>query len=267
MDKAVKEDTPLQVSTPVQHSENAHAQTLPLPDQKSRNPCSLQREFLKQIVQELRTPLTNMKTALTLLQAANLKPTQRRRYTEVLSREWERQNALVNSLLTLTQIEEAPIELQVLPIEDIILTVVRAHQPLAQERDLELSYALSPTLPPILCVDSWLRQIITNLVHNSLEFTPKGGKIWIEAREQNKFVQIDIVDTGVGLTRTEIDKIFNYFYRVPRQDGQISTGSGLGLTIVKQLLQHCNGTITVHSQPGKGSKFSVRLLSSRDVIL
>jgi signal transduction histidine kinase len=217
-------------------------------------------DLLKQVVQELRTPLTNMKTALTLLQSSSLKPTQRQRYTEVLTKEWDRQNSLINSLLDLTQLQDqGPHESSSLQVNDLIPSVISALQPLAQERNLQLSCTIPQELLPVKIGEAELRQVLINLLHNSLQFTPKGGKVWVNAIHRSHTVQIEISDTGIGIAASEIPKIFNSFYRVPTSGGQVPMGAGLGLTIVQYLLQRCGGSIQVDSQLGKGATFTVIL--------
>lgn len=217
-------------------------------------------EFLDMVVQELRTPLTNMKTALSLLSSPNLKPFQRQRYTQLLNTECDRQGSLISGLLNLNQIEQAgDTTMQPLNLLDIVPGVVSTYQPLAQEKELMLAYTIPADLPPVACLSPWLRQIIVNLLHNSIKFTAKGGRVWVRAKVQGDYVQIDIQDTGIGIASGEIPKIFNRFYRVRASNGEDFSGAGLGLTIVQQLLLRCSGSITVNSRLGQGSTFSVLL--------
>jgi signal transduction histidine kinase len=105
---------------------------------------------------------------------------------------------------------------------------------------------------------NWLKQIVINLLHNGIKFTPRGGQVWVRAKQQGDYVQLEIRDTGIGIAPSEIPKIFDRFYRV-RQSTDDSSGAGLGLTIVQQLLLHCGGSISVKSKLGEGSTFNVLL--------
>ena len=235
-------------------------ETLQFQHEELINAIQLKDEFLNMVVQELRTPLTNMKTALSLLNSPTLKPNQRQRYTQLLNTECDRHGSLISGLLNLTQIEQVgDTTLQPLSLIDIVPGVVSTYQPLAQEKELMLAYTVPNNLPPVSCLVPWLRQIIVNLLHNSIKFTGKGGRVWVRAKTQGDYVQIDVQDTGLGLASSEIPKIFNRFYRVRTTNGDDPSGAGLGLTIVQQLLLRCGGSITVNSRLGQGSTFSVLL--------
>ncbi|MCY7394096.1 MAG: ATP-binding protein [Leptolyngbyaceae cyanobacterium CAN_BIN12] len=107
-------------------------------------------------------------------------------------------------------------------------------------------------------MSNWLKQIVINLLHNAIKFTPSSGQVWVRAKQQGEYVQLEIRDTGVGIASSEIPKIFDRFYRV-RQSADDSSGAGLGLTIVQQLLLHCGGSISVKSRVGEGTTFNVLL--------
>ncbi|HHP7244811.1 MAG TPA: sensor histidine kinase, partial [Elainellaceae cyanobacterium] len=220
----------------------------------------LKNVFLKNIGQELRTPLANMKTALTLLNSPQLKTTQRQRYMDLLSQECDRQSSLITSVLDLTQLEDVDESVPIKPLRivDVVPAVVSTYQPLAQEKGIALAYTIPPDLPTVSCLSNWLRQVVINLLHNAIKFTPGGGKVWVRARQQGDYVQIEVRDTGIGIATADIPKIFNRFYRV-RHSKDDSSGAGLGLAIVQQLLLRCGGSISVNSRQGEGSAFNVML--------
>ena len=218
-------------------------------------------EFLSTVGQELRTPLTNMKTALTLLNSPNIKPPQRQRYMELLVRECNRQTSLIGSLLDLVSLDQMGERetLQAIFLSDVVPGVVSTYQPLAEEKGVRLSYTIPADLPPIACLVPWLRQIVVGLMHNGVKFTPPGGQVSVKAKQQGDFLQLEIKDTGIGIPVQEIPKIFDRFYRVRQVSGKDLGGTGLGLTIVQQLLLRCGGSISVKSRPGEGSVFSVMM--------
>lgn len=217
-------------------------------------------ELIRRIAQELRTPLTNMKTALRLLDSAQLKVAQRQRYMQLLHGECDRQNSLIRGLLELVQLdyEPQPILMRSLRLVDIVPGVVSTYQPLAQEKGIQLGYTVPAELPSVLCLETWLRQIVINLLHNSLKFTPSGGQVSVKATLQGEYIQLAFRDTGIGLTTSEIPKIFDIFYRGRSTTGE-DIGAGLGLTIVQQLLLRCGGSVLVTSKLGEGSNFKVLL--------
>ncbi|MEB3358664.1 MAG: ATP-binding protein [Synechococcales bacterium] len=241
------------------HADNATE--LQLENEELLNAIRLKDEFFKNVGQELRTPLATMKTALSLLGSPNIKPNQRQRYLDMLSQECDRQSALITSVLDLVQLENvddhAP--LQPLRLIDVVPGVVSTYQPLAQEKGIMLAYTIPEDLPAVTCLNTWLRQIVINLLHNSIKFTPEGGQVWVRANQQGDYVQIEFRDTGVGIAPTDIPKIFNRFYRVRPAAGEDTSGAGLGLSIVQQLLLRCSGSISVKSRLGEGSTFNVLL--------
>jgi hypothetical protein len=219
-----------------------------------------QEEFLKRVAQELRTPLTNMKTALKLLDSAQLKPIQRQRYMQLLNTECDRQNSLITGLLELVQLESdpQPTVMRSVQLVDIVPGVVSTYQPLAQEKGIQLGYTVPVGLPAVSCLESWLRQIVINLLHNSLKFTPTGGQVRVKVTLQGEYVQLAVSDTGIGIATSELSKIFDSFYR-GRPTTAENTGAGLGLTIVQKLLIRCGGSIAVTSSLGEGANFKVLL--------
>jgi len=217
-------------------------------------------EFIKNMGLELRTPLSTMKTALSLLNSPSLKPPQRQRYMDMLSQECDRQGSLISGVLDLVQLESGADQVQMEPLRlsEILPGVVSTYQPLAQEKGVMLAYVVPEDLPPVSCSTNWLRQIVINLLHNSIKFTPQGGQVWVRARQQGDLVQIEFRDSGIGIASADLPRIFNRFYRV-RGIPEDSNGVGLGLAIVQQLLLRCGGSIGVKSKQGEGSIFTVQL--------
>ena len=217
----------------------------------------LKEGFLNNLVQELRSPITHMKTALSLLESKQVKGEQRQRYLHLVSSECDRQNSLVSGLLELLQLD-SPAEAEYLHLNDIVPGIVSTYQPLAQEKDIQLGYTIPANLPLISCPRTWFRQIIINLLSNSLRFTPAKGKVFVQASSKNDSEQIEIsvTDTGIGIANKDINRIFEGFYRT-KSTGDRATGAGLGLTLVQQLVQRCGGSISVTSKVGKSTTFKI----------
>ncbi|MBW4564139.1 MAG: ATPase [Mojavia pulchra JT2-VF2] len=226
----------------------------------------LKDEFLRNVCQELRTPLTHMKTALSLLNSSTLKPPQRQRYLQMLNIQCDRQNSLITGLLDLVQLEHSlhDITLESVRLSDIVPGIVSTYQPIAQEKGIMLAYTVPTELPPVWCVSGGLRLIVINMLHNSIKFTPDGGQVWVKTRVHGDYIQLDFRDTGIGIAETEIPRIFDSFYRVRSGATDESSGPGLGLTVVQQLLWRSGGFITVKSKVNEGSVFTIHLPTVRN---
>ncbi|MEH1938776.1 MAG: DICT sensory domain-containing protein [Nostoc sp.] len=232
-------------------------------NQELQNKEQLKDEYLRNVCQELRTPLTHMKTALSLLNSPNLKPPQRQRYLQMLNTQCDQQNSLITGLLELVQLERnlEGTALESVRLSDIVPGVASTYQPLAQEKGIMLAYTVPTELPSVWCVSGGLRQIVINLLHNSIKFTPNGGQVWVRARAQGDYVQLEFRDTGMGIAESDLPKIFDRFYRVRTSTTEDYGGAGLGLTIVQQLLLRSGGSISVKSKLYEGSTFTVQLAS------
>lgn len=225
------------------------------------NTLRLKDDFLNTVGQELRTPLSTIKTALPLLSSSSLKPPQRQRYLEMISRECDRQVNLINGVLELLQIERSLTTAKPEPVKlfDILPGVVSTYQPLAQEKGIRLAYTVPNTLPAIGCPETWVRQIVIHLLSNSIRYTDAGGEVWVTAQDEDEeTLSVNVKDTGIGIPQHELPHIFKHFYR-GRQVNPEDEGAGLGLTIVQQLLLYCGGNISVDSQPEVGTHFKVKL--------
>ncbi|MGF1542749.1 MAG: ATP-binding protein [Pleurocapsa sp.] len=218
---------------------------------------ALQEDFLNNLVQELRSPITHMKTALSLLESKQIKGEQRQRYLQMVSDECDRQNSLVSGLLGLLQLD-SPTEIEYIRLDDFVPGIVSTYQPLARENNIQLGYTIPSNLPPVSCPATWLRQIIVNLLNNSLQFTPSQGKMFVQATLKEGYVELTVSDTGIGIETKELNKIFDGFYRT-RATNKDYTGAGLGLTLVQQLVKRCGGSISVSSKVGKGTSFKILL--------
>ncbi|MEH2243840.1 DICT sensory domain-containing protein [Nostoc sp.] len=235
-------------------------------NQELHNKDQLKDEYLNNVCQELRIPLTHMKTALSLLNSPNLKPPQRQRYLQMLNTQCDQQNSLITGLLELVQLERnlEGTTLESVRLADIVPGVVSTYQTVAQEKGIMVAYTIPTELPSVWCVSGGLRQIVINILHNSIKFTPNGGQVWVRARIQGDYVQLEFRDTGIGIAESEIPKIFDRFYRVRTAATEDYGGAGLGLTIVQQLLLRCGGSISVKSKLYEGSTFTVQLASIGD---
>ncbi|MFM2304143.1 MAG: hypothetical protein RLZZ135_1553 [Cyanobacteriota bacterium] len=216
-------------------------------------------ESIAQLMQELCTPLTNIKTALKLLESTAIKQPQRERYLELIRGECDRQSSLINGAMRLLALERTSNSSVVVPIHlsQVIPGIVSTYQPLAAEKGVKLGYTISDNLPTVCCVEMWLRQIAIDLLHNGIKYTPEGGQVFVRASVQGDYVQLEFKDTGIGIGTAEISKIFGRFYRVRNLLNEANNSAGLGLTIAQNILLRCGGSISVVSKVGIGSEFRV----------
>jgi two-component system, OmpR family, phosphate regulon sensor histidine kinase PhoR len=218
-------------------------------------------ESIDHLMQELCTPISNIKTALKLLESPVLKPLQRQRYLELIRRECDRQNSLINgaSRLLALERERSRSGIEAIQLSQIVPGIVSTYQPLAEEKGVRLGYTIPNNLPIIYCVEMWLRQIAIELLHNGIKYTPEGGQVYVQATVRGDNVCIEFRDTGIGIAPAEISKIFDRFYRVRTAAHEHNHSAGLGLTIVQNILVRSGGSISVISEIGSGSKFRVLL--------
>ncbi|MBL8094017.1 MAG: hypothetical protein JNL73_07580 [Anaerolineales bacterium] len=216
------------------------------------------RNFIQNVSHELKTPLTVIQG-----HAAKLgqDPDDRAGWqasVRIISDEGKRLTQLVDNLLTLArletpsfQLERGPLSLAAL-LEDAVLQVAD----LAETRGLALSLNLTPGLPRLSADRARLKQAVLNLLDNALKYTPAGGSISVGARAEDGRVVCTIADTGEGIPADDLPYIFDKLFRARRMRGRPVEGSGLGLTIVQQILTAHGGEITVASTPGQGTVFS-----------
>ncbi len=227
----------------------------------------LKDDFLSTVSHELRTPLSNMKLALKMigltLRKGNLtasKQAKLQQYLEILEQEYEREAKLIQDLLQLRQLDTTQESLPqvTLDVHQWLPGVVQRFQAQAAQKGLHLTYTLDPELPRIEVHLFSLERIIIELVTNALKYTPPGGTIHVETQKLPQHWQLRVTNTGVEIPPSELERIFERFYRVPRNDPWQHGGMGVGLALVRRLVTHLGGTITATSGQGQ-TQFQVLL--------
>ena len=218
----------------------------------------MQTDFLRNLVEEMRSPITHMKTTISLLESKQIKGEQRQRYFQMLEKQCDRQTSVINGLIELLQLDVST-EADNIYLNEFVPGIVSTYQPLALENNIQLGYTIPANLPPVIFPAPWLRQIVIQLLNNSLQFTPPQGKVFVQAGFKNPNVELTIEDTGRGIDTPELNKIFDSFYRTKTVSNSSTMGAGLGLTIVRQLVRQSGGEISVTSKLGKGSIFKILL--------
>jgi two-component system phosphate regulon sensor histidine kinase PhoR len=162
---------------------------------------------------------------------------------------------MVQELLELSRIEsgQVPLRLRPTPVADVVLPPLERLSPQAERANLNMRVALPADLPPVLADAERARQVVTNLVHNAIKFTPAGGQVEIMAEVAGGEVIVSVRDTGVGIPAYDLSRIFERFYKADR--ARSSSGTGLGLAIAKHIVQAHAGRIWAESVEGQGSTF------------
>lgn len=217
------------------------------------------REFLTNIAHELRTPLMAAGGFLQLIQKGLINQEKIPATIETISRNIQQITTSVNDILFLQEMDLILPKFQ--PVNLILLAedVVEKYETQAAAHLLTLQIESPANLAMVSGDPKSLERALIALVDNAIKFSPNGGQVIIRLREDEHFVIMDVVDQGIGIESSQISKIFDRFYHLERSGDQLFSGIGLGLAITNQVIKQHNGRLSVHSEPGKGSTFSVRL--------
>jgi two-component system phosphate regulon sensor histidine kinase PhoR len=249
---------------------------------------TVRRDFISNISHELRTPMAALKALVdTLRDGALQDPPAARRFLNRMDVEVDALTQMVQELLQLSRIESgrAPIRLEPASVAELVIPPVERLRPQAERAQLSVAVDIVPDLPQVLADTDRIQQVVTNVVHNAIKFTPPGGSIDVSAcplgciPEENRpseslapgldgydageWVVISVKDSGVGIPAADLPRVFERFYKADR--ARSGGGTGLGLSIAKHIVKAHDGTIWADSVEGEGATFSFILpvLTSR----
>ncbi|CAN5833534.1 ATP-binding protein [soil metagenome] len=220
----------------------------------------VRREFVANVSHELRTPLASIRALADTLESGALEdPDVSLDFVQRIVMEVDRLTILVDELLDLARLESGRIALrrQVTAPSDLIVSGVERLKPQIQRAGLLLAIEIPDGLPMVLSDRARIEQVLLNLVHNAIKFTPAGGAIKVSADQSGSHVRVHVNDTGQGIPAAELPRVFERFYKTDRS--RRSEGTGLGLAISKHIIQAHHGEIWVASEHGRGSTFSFSL--------
>ncbi|MCE1246017.1 MAG: ATP-binding protein [Firmicutes bacterium] len=215
-------------------------------------------QFIANISHELRTPLTSIKGYTeTLLEGAMKDTSLCERWLQIIYDESQRLERLINDLLDLSMLEAEQVELQFKStnITALIESVLTVLQHLAQKEDVELVIKTGDDIPNVVVDEDRMKQVLLNLIHNAVKYSPKGEKVVVEIKKLTREVQVSVSDKGVGIPQNHLNRIFERFYRVEKDRAGKTGGRGLGLAIARHIVEVHGGTIGAKSNPGEGSTF------------
>ncbi|MBD2871558.1 two-component system histidine kinase PnpS [Paenibacillus arenilitoris] len=222
----------------------------------------MRSEFVANVSHELKTPITAVKGfAETLLGGAVNDPETAKSFLQIIYDESDRLNRLIGDILELSKIESRRVPLVFSPVE--VDSFIEKSVKLVESEAARKHIALAVDMEPGLYVEAdedRLRQIVMNLLSNGINYTPEGGRVSLRVEGiGDDHIRISISDTGIGIPKKDLPRIFERFYRVDKARSRSSGGTGLGLSIVKHLVELHKGTISVTSEVGVGSTFVIEL--------
>lgn len=222
----------------------------------------MRSDFVANVSHELKTPLTSISGFVETLKSGGIEDEElKMRFLDIIELETERLTRLIDDILTLSEIENIhlPVVKEDIDVNSVIEEVYTILRPLAENKELQLVVETGATLPPIVGTRDRFKQMLINLVDNSIKYTPAGGKVIINSYQKYNNVIISVKDTGIGIPKKDIPRLFERFYRVDKARSRKVGGTGLGLAIVKHIVLSLEGRIKVYSEVGKGTEFIVIL--------
>jgi signal transduction histidine kinase/Sec-independent protein translocase protein TatA len=221
-------------------------------------------DFISAVSHELRTPLTSIKGYASILAAGKLGelPPAAKERIEKINKHSDSLSELINNLLDISRIESGRVEMKHEPLNIRLMAEAISDMlaPPMKERGLESVIDMPETLPLAAGDKVQVERVFINLVGNALKFTPAGGKITMRAKlGEDNMLHISISDTGIGIPEKDLEKIFEEFFRVDNDINQKVKGTGLGLTLVKFIVEAHKGKLSVSSQVNKGTTFTFTL--------
>ncbi len=220
-------------------------------------------EFVSFVSHELRTPMTSIRGYADMLIKGMCGPltSQQEQFVHTIHSNAMRMQILVSDLLDVSRIETGHMRLEIKSVDlmSALEDALQATQGQIEARSQQLTVKVPEDLPPVHADPARLTQILINLLSNAYKYTPEGGKIRVRAWQQNGFVHCAVSDTGIGISPDDQAKLFTKFFRSEDPAAQEMPGTGLGLCIVKNLVELQGGQIEVESQLEQGTTFAFTL--------
>ena len=219
---------------------------------------NMRSQFVTNVTHELRTPLTSIKGFAETLKYVEDNET-REKFLSIINDEADRLSRLISDILTLSQIEQTrAIRRELIDVTGIISQVVMLVKNSADNKNIKLTIE-DKGIKDLYGDPDLLMQMLINLVDNAIKYSGKDAEVVVSAESENDSGVISVSDNGIGIPKEHLDRLFERFYRVDTARSREQGGTGLGLAIVKHIVLNFNGTIEVDSEPGRGSKFIVKL--------
>ncbi len=218
--------------------------------------------FVTQVTHELRTPLTNMRLYVeTAIDDNGSDPAVRSNCLNIINQESRRLERIVSEMLSVAEIEAGSFKVHRDDVYmDVLLDELKAdYQAQAQEKNIKLEFTRAPKLPKLHGDRDKIALALHNLLGNALKYTPGGGKVTVTSDVRNNQIVIEVADTGIGIRAEEVEKVFDKFYRSTDPRVEKITGTGLGLTLAREVIRLHGGELTLQSELEHGSTFTATL--------
>jgi two-component system phosphate regulon sensor histidine kinase PhoR len=218
-------------------------------------------ETLQLVSHELRTPLTSIRGLSDVLIKFPVEESEAKVMLETINAEAVRLSETINRYLDITRLESGRqhLNLKSVDVEKTLVSCIRLHRPLAAERDIEIKLECREALPTLTADEQLLAQAANNLLSNAIKYSSHNTTIKILATEENEQLRIEVRDEGLGIPERERERVFEKFYRLERDAKSETIGTGLGLSLVREIVEKHKGRIVVESELGKGSAFIISL--------
>ncbi|MDR3561421.1 MAG: HAMP domain-containing sensor histidine kinase [Negativicutes bacterium] len=219
----------------------------------------MRQEFISNVSHEIQSPLTSIRGFALALQDEKLSPQERRHYLEIIATESTRLSRITDNLLRLASLESEQVKFEPGPyrLDKQIRSLILACEPQWAEKELEMDVALEEI--SIRADEDLLSQVWINLIHNSIKFTPQGGRLRVRLCRVDGKIEFQMCDSGLGIAEEDQPHIFERFYKADRARERSKGGSGLGLSIAQKIVELHHGSIAVQSKLDEGSTFTVWL--------
>jgi two-component system phosphate regulon sensor histidine kinase PhoR len=222
----------------------------------------MQTDFMNKVSHDLRTPLTSIRMFVETLQLGRLQePARQAEALEIISEETARLSGIINRLLDWARMESGRrnYRLRREPVEAIVDAALAAFAPQLLADNVELKRSVAPGLPPVMADREALSEALLNLLNNAYKYTGPEKRIEVRATRNGPSVFLSVVDDGPGIAPREQKRIFDKFYRAPDPLSRSIEGTGLGLAMVKHIVSGHGGKVSVQSELGKGTTFTIAL--------
>lgn len=228
----------------------------------------MKANFVANISHELRTPLTHVKGYLELLVTESLGPIseEQRHGLQISQRAAGKLEAMIDDLImfSLATRGEMSMKLEKVDIRRLMMTSVKSAMSKAEERGVQISLVAANDIPDVQADPEKIAWVLNQLLDNAIKFTPSGGSVMVSLKEEgNNLVQISMIDTGIGIPAERLKEIFEPFHQLDSSSTRHYGGTGLGLSLVRQIVEAHGSLLDVQSVEGKGSIFKFPLLAVR----